>query len=303
MKKVILGLSLLGMGFVLAQEVSCVAFAQMSPKEANKTLDQFKKETHIRSLQKQQLQSEKLYVDNLHKRMYHINVCLYLRDANIHAPDTFVRAKALKVLSHLKLRDDEGELYMDLLDENMQFFLEMSRASLADKKVCSHPLVFLSSQQTAKGILVYENRYIGTKILTHHRILDPTQELEWMCGEKEAQNVYIGYLKEKGANLFLSHASLDHGSDEAGDLYSAKRFIPPSKQHTETSEPRKIYQLGMPLPAVDYLSGYKKTLRAGAKVIYLETVDNEVFFMYREVKFRALKYDFEKATQITKESL
>jgi hypothetical protein len=179
----------------------------------------------------------------------------------------------------------------------------MSEASLADKKACKHPLVFLSSQQTAKGVLVYENRHIGTKILTRHRTLDPTQEPEWMCEEEDAQNAYIGYLNEKGADLFLGHISLDQGSDEAGDLYSAEQFIPPSKQHTKASEPRKTYQLGMPLQVVDYLSAHHKTLRAGAKVIYLETEDDEVFLIHREIKFRALKYDFEKATQTTKESL
>jgi len=287
MKKIIATTVISGLFQLCAQDLSCVQFAMMDATNANSVLKQYKRDMNIKDIKPENLQSEVSYVQVVHKKSEHINTCLLLRDANTNDLTSLERVKALSSLSSKNLKWEEKNLYSKLLNENKNFYRNISKATLTNKSACNKPLVYLSSQMTNKGLLVYEKRLDGSKVKTFSAYIDTHQPLPLQCSINNVNRKYIDYLNQTGANL----------PSMSEDIYSKDYIL---QNHTipvkDVVDTQNYYKAISTFQGVYFSNGQPKTFNAGDNLIYIKNNEEEIFFFYNNIKYRAIKERFQKNT-------
>ena len=298
MKKIVLSSVLLGMMGLFAQEVSCVEFASMSDNEANQYITQFQNEITVignddNKDTKDIVRSN--YLKN-NSKVAHRHKCMLFRKAYQSPINTLDRVKSLSDLNKEKLNIRERRLYKQLLKGNIQYFSGLKEASLVQADLCQYPILYLSSESTSKGLLIYEKRLVNHKIKTFHTYLNRANMVVLACGSRaDIGNKYLSYLNQQGANLPLIpvESQVKKNESTSNDIYSNN--FSHSNSIWEVEDNLGTFEVKKAFKAVDFRKGTKKIFRKGVYVVYEKSENGEIFFSYNGVKYRATKHSFEKS--------
>ena len=289
MKKTVLGsLVVLGLTSLSAQELSCSQIVSMNETEIKSYVNQLKNTLDVKSIDKDNIKNESVYIDKVYKITAQKNRCLLLREASKKLVSDIKRVKALALLSKDKrLTYDEKNIYNNALAKSRQHASSYSNASLVSQEVCSYPLLYLSAEKTANGTLfVYEKRLVGNDIKTFSKDM-ALNNFALACGLNRAtKNNYLKHLNKKRLGLPLLknphdvyHPDFDKASEKEDLLeefsYTViKNFI-----------------------ARAYIKGTKFPCTKGMNVEFQGYNGNEAFFKYGGIQYRAGKYSWDKSTQ------
>lgn len=285
MKKIVFSSLLLGTMGLFAQEVSCVEFASMSNSEANRYITQFKNEITLIGNDEDKDTKDIVrenYLKN-NSKVAHRHKCLLLREASKSPVTNLKRVKALSRLSKEQLSSSENKLYTQLVRENKQHLSRLKGASLVQSDLCVYPLLYLSSESTNKGLLIYEKRLVGNKIKTFHAYIN-RKKVQLACGSHvDIGNRYLNYLNQQGAKLPLIPA----------DIYSNNFYH--SNHLEEVQENSRTFKVNSDFKAVNFSTGHEKQIKQDMNLVYDKSTNSETFFFYNNIKYRAYKSVFNKS--------
>lgn len=287
MKKILLGSIILGTIGVFAQEVSCVKFASMSESEASRYITQFKNEITVIGNDNNE-DTKNIVRENYLKnnsKVSHRHKCLLFREAYNTPVTDLKRIKALSHLSKERLNSSENRLYTQLITQNKQHMKGLKGASLVQADLCVYPLLYLSSEMTNRGLLVYEKRLVGKKMKTFHAYID-RKKVQLACGSRaDIGNRYLNYLNQQGANLPLISVK--------NDIYHPS--FSSSKNIKKIPTNSRLFEVISDFNAVNFELGNERIFKAGIHLIYDKSTDNETFFSHNGVKYRATKSIFNRS--------
>lgn len=294
MKKRLIGTILIGAMQLYAQDISCVQFANMSEVEANGYISKIKQDFEV--ISDDSKESQKNYIKRNYLKTKHQYRCVLLRNAKQSNIDDFKRVKALAQLSKDKLNSSENTLYSSLLRANQNYFAGISQASLVKSDICNYPLVYLSSQLTNKGTLVYEKRLVGNKIKTFSKYINP-KSVQMQCGTiVNTENEYLKYLNKKGAKLPLIKIE-----QKRNDIYSPNFNHQREEKLSEpmTEDYQSDFIVIKKFRAVNFQTGAKRYFKKGTIVSFedLEANNGDKLFKYKGKTYRVAPYTWEKSVE------
>jgi len=293
MKKRLIGTILIGAMQLYAQDISCVQFANMSEVEANGYMSKFKQNFEV--ISDDSKESQKKYIKRNYLKTKHQYRCVLLRNAKQSNIDDFKRVKALAQLSKDKLNSSENTLYSSLIRANQNYFAGISQASLVKSDICNYPLVYLSSQLTNKGTLVYEKRLVGNKIKTFSRYINP-KSVQMQCVTSiNTQNEYLKYLNRKGAKLHLIKTE-----QNTNDIYSPNFNYQREEKFSESmTDYQSDFIVIKKFRAVNFQTGVKSYFKIGTIISFdgSKAPNGDKLFKYENIKYRVAQYTWEKSVE------
>ncbi len=184
MKKVILFFALSYL--LLGDSFSCNSFINM-PEDKRKIL--IKK--HIELIDPDSYTMQNIYTKEKIS-LRHINKCLQLFIALKTPIDNIKRYQALVKLSKMNLNTYEKKVYKKSLLKSASYFAHYSDASLISRDSCQYPLLFLTTQEEKKGLLIYEKRLIQNKnIKTFYGYINANKDFAFKCNKSKEYAQYI----------------------------------------------------------------------------------------------------------------
>jgi hypothetical protein len=292
MKKIVINTLILGVIELFAQDISCVEFATMSDIEATKYATQFKQDIQIIS-EDDSRKNRTEYLDKNYQKTRHRYKCILFRDAKTSSVEDFKRVKALAQLNKETLEYNEKSLYNHLVVENKRHLSGVSNASLVKSDICSYPLLYLSSQSTNKGLLVYEKRLVNNKIETFSRYVNIP--LQMQCGTTElVQNNYLKYLNKKGAKLPL----IVPKENISTNIYNKLKQAPKERINSDEII-QGTFIVTKKFKAINFQSAKKRTFKVGMLISFkdLEAENGDKLFEYQGKTYRVVPYTWKNSTR------
>lgn len=184
MKKILLFLTL--SYILLGDNFSCDRFVNMQ-KDKRKILIK----EHIKLINPDSYTTKNIYTKEKIS-LRHINKCIQLFIALKTPTDNIKRYQALTKLSKINLNAKEKELYEKSLLKSLSYFSPYSDASLISKNSCQYPLIFLTTEEEKKGLLIYEKRLIEDKnIKTFYGYINTSKDFDFKCNSNKEYASYI----------------------------------------------------------------------------------------------------------------
>lgn len=260
----------------IAADISCIYFVHLNDAKAQGIINSAAKGIVIPSLGNKTPEDlakakQQLSVSNLPK-------CIFLRNARHLQENDLQRIEALKELSKLQLTSEEKSLYQQSIDENEAWFSIYSNASLATEDACRYPLLYLSLQKnTTQGSpLIYEQRLVSGKVKTFSRYLKGRKDT-FKCGTANAQQNYA----EEFLNKKLK-PPVTNTRPPSNPVYLGNSSKPPA------SPADKYFR------AKNFKTAKWEDIPVSAHFSDTTKKDDEVFFKYKDTKYRIGISDWNK---------